>query len=137
MKRLTILILTIVILSGCSSSAKSAEQHGKGISIEMSHSLEIKHMTLMMYVNGIEVFNENVINADNSPFKEGDITWFDVALHANDNSTIEVALSYSENSDGTDSRKTDKIDISGVSEWVNIVFMEDYQIKVIDKNELE
>lgn len=133
MKQLTILILTIVILSGCSASAKSAEQHGEGISIEMSHSLDIKHMSIMMYADGKEVFTENVINADNSPFKELDIIWFDVSPHPNDKSTVEVAISYSENSDGTDARMTNKIDISEVSEWVTIKFMKDFQIEVIDK----
>ena len=133
MKPIMILILTMILLAGCSASGKSAEQHGGGISIEMSHSLEIKHMTIITYVNGIEVFSEGVINADSSPFKEGDIIWFDVAPHANDNSTVKVALSYSKNTDGTDARKTNKMDISDASEWVNIVFTEDYQIEVIDK----
>ncbi len=134
MKRLTILFILLVILAGCSASAKSAEQHGKGISIEMSHSLDIKHMAILMHVNGREVFSENVINADNSPFKKGDITWFDVSPHANKNSTVEIAISYSQNSDGTEVRKTDTIDISDVNDWINIVFKEDYQLEVMDKS---
>jgi len=134
MKRLIILLLSIVLVAGCSASGKSAEQHGKGVSIEMSHSLDIKHMTISVLVNGQESFSGGVINADNSSFKKGEIIWFDVPQHGNANSTVEVALSYSKNSEGTDAHKTDKIDISGVSEWVNIVFKEDYQIEVIDKN---
>lgn len=133
MKRLIILLLSIVLVAGCSTSAKSAEQHGEGVSIEMSHSLDIKHMTLSVLVNGQEAFSEGVINADNSSFKKGEIIWFDASPHANKDSTVEVALSYSKNSDGTDARKTNKIDISGVNDWVTLKFMKNYQIEVMDK----
>ena len=96
MKKIVVILLAVLIISGC--SAKSAEQHGHGISVEMADSLNIKHMTLNMYVDGREVFSENVINANNSPFEKGEIIWFDVSPSAT-NSTVELTLSYSRNSE--------------------------------------
>lgn len=49
MKRLAIIFLSLLILTGC--SAKSAKQHGEGISVEMADSPNIKHMTLIKYVD--------------------------------------------------------------------------------------
>lgn len=132
MKRLTLLFLSIVILAGCSTPGKSAEQQGHGISIEMSNSLDIKHMTLIKYVNGREVVSENVINADNSSFKKGDITWFDISPSAESNTKSELAISYDENLDGTNAHKTETIDISNANEWVNVEFTKDFQLRVID-----
>lgn len=130
MKRLVIIFLAILILTGC--SAKSAKQHGMGISVEMADSLNIKHLTLIKFVNGKEVISENVINADNSPFEKGEIIWFDISPGST-NSTAELALSYSENLDGTDAKLTKKIDISNASKWVNIKFNKGYYLKLLDQ----
>ena len=129
MKRLATIILSILILAGC--SAKSAEQIGKGISVEVSDPIDVKHMTLIKYVDGKEAFSENVINADNSPFENGDIIWFDVSPSATD-STVELAISYSENLDGTDAQTTEKINVSNANEWINVKFIEDFHLKLID-----
>lgn len=134
MKRLTVLFLSIVILAGCSTPAKSAEQHGQGISIEMSNNLGIKHMSLIKFVNGKQVVSENVIHADNSPFKKGEITWFDMSPSAESNTKIELAISYGENVDGTNAHKTETIDISNANEWVDVEFTKDFKLRVIDMN---
>ena len=132
MKRLTILFLSIVILAGCSTPAKSADQLGQGISIEMSNSLDIKHMTLIKYVDGKEVVSENVIHANNSPFKKGDITWFDISPSGESNTKSELAIAYSENLDGTNAHQTKAIEISNANEWINVEFTKDFQLRVID-----
>ena len=123
MKKLVAILLTVLIISGC--SAKSAEQHGHGISVEMADSLNIKHMTLFMYVDG-----KNVINANNSPFEKGEIVWFDVSPTAS-NSTVELTLSYSRNLNGTNEQTTEKIDISNASDWVNLKFTKNYELQLI------
>jgi len=82
-------------------------------------------------VDGKEVFSENVINADNSPFDNGDIVWFDVSPSAT-NSTVELAISYSENLDGTNAQTTDKINVSNANEWINVELTENYHLKLID-----
>ncbi|MFJ8236060.1 hypothetical protein ACIQ34_09975 [Ureibacillus sp. NPDC094379] len=125
---LTIVMLSLLLMVGC--SAKTAEQHGEGISIQMSDSLDIKHITLITYVNGKEIFNENVINADNSAFSKGEVIWFDVSPFEK-NSTVELAISYSKNINATQSKITNKIEISNANKWVNVKFDEDYQIELI------
>ncbi|QUW23562.1 membrane lipoprotein lipid attachment site-containing protein [Sporosarcina sp. Marseille-Q4063] len=128
MKRFILILLAILVMSGC--SAKSAQQHGHGISVEMADSLHINHMTLNMFVNGNEVFSENVINADNSSFKKGEIIWFDVSPRAT-NSTVELTLSYSRNLNGTNAKTTEKIDISNANDWVTIKFTKNYDLHLI------
>lgn len=130
MKRLAILVLLLSILTGC--AAKSAKQHGAGISVEMTDSLNVKHLTLIKFVDGEEAFSENVINADNSPFEKGELVWFDVSPSAT-NSTVELALSYSTKLDGTDANLTEKIDISNANEWVNVTFNKGYYLSLLDK----
>lgn len=119
----------LLLLSGC--SADSAKEHGKGISIEMSDSLNIKHMTLVKYVDGREVFSENVIHADTSAFEKGDITWFDVSSSSS-NATVELAVSYSENLDGTNSKTTKKIDVSNAKEWINVTLTDNYELELLE-----
>ena len=128
MRKLVAILLTVLIISGC--SAKSAEQHGHGISVEMADSLNIKHMTLFMYVDGKEVFSEHVINANNSPFEKGEIILFDVSPSAT-NSIVELTLSYSRNLNGTNEQITEKIDISNASDWVNLKFTKSYDLQLI------
>ncbi|KOS60197.1 hypothetical protein FJQ98_10995 [Lysinibacillus agricola] len=60
----------------------------------MSDSLNIKHITLITYVGGKEVFSENVINAVNSTFDKGDVIGFVVSPFET-KSPVELALSYS------------------------------------------
>ena len=128
MKKLAVLLLAVLIISGC--SAKSAGQHGHGISVEMADSLNIKHMSLIMYVDGKEVFSENVINANSSPFEKGEIVWFDVSPSA-PNSTVELTLSYSRNLNGTNEQTTEKIDISNANDWVNLKFTKNNDLQLI------
>lgn len=129
MKKLALIFFSMLILTGC--SAKSAQQHGHGISIEMTDSLNIKHMTLIKYVNGIEAESQNVINADNSSFEKGEIIWFDVSP-SNPNSAVEFAISYSKNSNGTNERTTEKINVPNENDWMDIMFTEEYQLKLVD-----
>ena len=128
MKKLGVILLAVLLISGC--SAKSAAQHGHGISVEMAESLNIKHMSLFMYVDGKEVFSEHVINANNSPFEKGEIVWFDVSPSAT-HSTVEVTLSYSRNLDGTNANTTEKIDISNANDWVDFKFTKNYDLQLI------
>ena len=128
-KLLIFATLVVLLLSGCSNS--SAKQHGSGISVEMSDSLNIKHMTIIKYVGGIEAERSNVINADSSSFKKGDVTWFDIPLSST-NSTVEIAISYSENADGTNSKTTPKLDISSANKWVNVKFSDNYELQLIE-----
>ncbi len=122
-------ITVTLLLFGC--SADSAKELGKGISIEFSNSTNIKHLTLFMYVDGIEVFSEHMIHANQSAFEKGDIIWFDVSP-ASANSTVELALSYSENINGSNSKTTPKLDISNANKWVNVSFSSNYQLKLIE-----
>ena len=128
MRKILLLLLSVLLISGC--SAKSAQQHGHGISVEMADSLHIKHMTLTMYVDGSEVFSENVINANNSSFEKGEIIWFDVSPSAT-NSTVELTLSYSRNLNGTNEQTTEKIDISNANDWVTIKFTKNYELQLL------
>lgn len=128
-KLLILAAFVVLLLSACSNS--SAKQHGSGISVEMSDSLNIKHITIIKYVGGIEVDSSNVINADSSSFKKGDVTWFDTPVSST-NSTVEIAISYSENIDGTYSKTTPKLDISNANKWVNVNFNENYELELME-----
>lgn len=76
-------------------------------------------------------FSENVTNADNSPFEKGEVVWFNVSPSAT-NSTVELAVSYSENLDGTDGQTTEKISVTNANEWVNVKLIEDYHLRMVD-----
>ena len=129
MKKCLLLLFSIIILSAC--SAQSAEELDKGISVEMAASQNIKHLTLHLYVNGKETFNENVINANNSAFEKGEIVWFDVSPD-HPNATVELAVSYSKNLDATDAKTTEKIDVSNARKWVNTKLNADKQLELLD-----
>lgn len=129
MKKWVIVLLSILVLVGC--SAKTAEQRGEGISMEMADSLHIKHISLIKYVNGqIQVIN-NVINADNSAFEKGEIIHFDVSPYEI-NQQGAWAISYSENIDGTNGQITNKLGLSDAQKWVHLQFTEEYELKIID-----
>ena len=131
-KLLIITAFTILLLVGCAQQpVKTAKQHGKGISIEMGDSLNIKQMSLSKYVNGQEVFSENVVYADSSAFEKGDVIWFDAPPTAKD-ATIKIALSYSENIDGTDSNTTQKIDVSEADKWIHVQLTKDHELEMIE-----
>lgn len=128
--KIFVVLLSLFMVAGC--AAKSAEQHDSGVSVEMSESLNMKHISLNMYADGSEVFSENVVNADHSTFKKREIVWFDITFNDMANSTLELNLEYSENIDGTEPGITDKLDVSGAEKWINVKFSEDYQLKLVD-----
>ncbi|WP_164214685.1 hypothetical protein [Virgibacillus sp. YIM 98842] len=128
--KIFVVLLSLFMVAGC--SAKSAEQHDSGVSVKMSESLNMKHISLNMYADGSEVFSENVVNADHSTFKKGEIVWFDITFNDMANSTLELNLEYSENIDGTEPGITDKLDVSGAEKWINVKFSEDNQLKLVD-----
>ena len=128
--KIFVVLLSLFMVAGC--AAKSAEQHDSGVSVEMSESLNMKHISLNMYADGSEVFSENVVNADHSTFKKGEIVWFDITFNDMANSTLELNLEYSENIDGTEPGITDKLDVSGAEKWINVKFSEDNQLKLVD-----
>lgn len=129
MKKILLFLFCVMLLSAC--SAPSAEERDKGISVEMAASQNLKHLTLHLYVNGREIFSENVINANNSAFEKGETVWFDVSPD-HPNSTIELALSYSKNLDATNTKTTEKIDVSKASKWVNTKLNADKQLELLD-----
>ncbi|MEO4052890.1 hypothetical protein [Solibacillus sp. CAU 1738] len=131
MEKLLTVLLTTLLLVGCTEKASTAEEHGKGISVEMAASQKIKHLSLVKYVDGIVVTSDNVINADNSPFKKGEIIWFDTSL-GSDNSLVKIAISYSQNIDATEETTTEKIDISNATKWVNVRLNQDMEIEIVD-----
>lgn len=129
LKVILLVLLSLIVLTGC--SAKSAQQHGSGISVEIDGTPNVKHMTLIKYVDGKEAFNENVINADNSAFANGDIIWFDVPSSAT-NSTVEIVVTFSENLDATNPHTTEKLNVSNSTEWIDAKLTQDHQIKLVD-----
>ncbi|TKI53559.1 hypothetical protein FC756_23325 [Lysinibacillus mangiferihumi] len=131
MRRLIVLCLVGFLLVGCAEKGKTAEQFDKGISVEMDNSQDIKLMRLIKFVNGEEVTDENVVNADNTPFKKGQIIWYDIPLDKA-NSTVEIQIAYSKNDDGTNEKTTEKIDVSEAKKWVNFKLNEEYHLKIID-----
>ncbi|AHN24226.1 hypothetical protein [Lysinibacillus varians] len=131
MRRLIVLCLVGFLLVGCAEKGKTAEQFDKGISVEMDNSQDIKLMRLIKFVNGEEVTDENVFNADNTSFKKGQIIWYDIPLDQA-NSTVEIQIAYSKNDDGTNEKTTEKIDVSEAKKWVNFKLNEEYHLKIID-----
>ncbi len=125
-KFLFVLLIFSIFMTGC--AAKSAEQHGNGISVEFDKSLGIKHVTIIQYVNDEEYFRENVINANKSPFEKGEVVWFDTAV----DETNEFQLAYSMNINGTDPQLTNKLNISKANNWVNAKFTEEFKLEIED-----
>ncbi len=123
------ILLASLLLVGCAGKEKTAKDFGEGISVEMAASQKIKHLSLVKYVYGSEEFSGGVINADYSPFKDGQILWFDAALSE---ASSTIAISYSLNLDGTEEKTTEKIDISGASKWVNLKLNQDMELEIVD-----
>lgn len=131
MNKLLVVLLSLLLLVGCTEKASTAKERGNGISIELETSQNIKHVSLVKYENVINVTSDNVIHADNSPFKEGEIILFDTPL-SEDSSNVKIAVAYSVNLDGTKNKTTEKIDISGASKWVNLKLNNDMELEIID-----
>lgn len=129
--------ITFLVLVGCSQlTEKTAKDIGNGMSVQIDESYNIMHISFTKYVNGREVFSENVINADNSAFEKGQVIIFDESPAATDSdSNVQVALSYSKNLDGTDAETTEKIDINGADKWVNLKFDKNYKLQLVEKDE--
>ncbi|OCA87912.1 hypothetical protein A8F94_08760 [Bacillus sp. FJAT-27225] len=130
MKKVLVLLLAAIVLAGCAGKGKTAEQHGKGISVEMAGSPTIKHITVVQYVNGREIVGESVINADGSALSNGENVWFDVPLSKKDK--LEIALEYSEKNDGTNPRTTRRVDISEARAWVTLKLNEENQLEFVN-----
>ncbi|ALC89127.1 hypothetical protein AM500_04470 [Bacillus sp. FJAT-18017] len=130
MKKVMIFFLAALVLVGCSGKGKNAEQHGKGISVEMAASTNIKHLSLVQFVNGKEIASENVVNADGSAFQKGENTWFDIPIGTG--KPVELALVYSLNHDGTNAKTSQRVEISKASRWVNLKLNDDYQLELIN-----
>ncbi len=131
MRRLIVLCLVVFLLVGCAEKGKTAEQLDKGISVEMNNSQDVKLMRLIKFVNGEEVTDEYVVNAENTPFKKGQIIWYDIPLDKA-NSTVEIQLVYSKSDGGTNEKTTEKIDVSKATKWVNFKLNEEYHLEIID-----
>ena len=128
MKRLIILIFCILILAGCPNTYKSAKDVGKGVSLEIQATKTIKHLRIEKYVNGNLIDSENVINANNSAFKKGEIVIFDIPVQVNEE--VAYLVKYSENLDATNEISTTKIKINPQDPWTNLILNEDLQLKV-------
>ena len=128
MKRFIVLIFCILILAGCPSAYKSAKDVGKGVSVENQATKTIKHLRIEKYVDGNLIDSEDVINANNSAFKKGEIVIFDIPVQANEE--VEYLVNYSENLDATNEVSTDKIKISPQESWTNLILNKDLQLEV-------
>lgn len=131
MKKLMTILLASLLLVGCAGKEKTAKEYGGGISVEIAASQKIKHVGLVKYVGGIAGTSDNVINADNSPFKKGQILWFDTPLSEGD-SIIKIEVTYSLNTNETEEKTTEKIDISKANKWVNLRLNQDMELEIVD-----
>lgn len=128
MKRLIVLIICILILTGCPSTFKSAKDVGQGVSVENQATKTIKHLRIEKYIDGHLTASENVINANNSAFKKGEIVIFDIPVQVNEE--VAYLVKYSENLDATNDVSTNKIEINPQDAWTNLILNEHLQLEV-------
>lgn len=128
MRKLVMILACSFLLFGCSSSYQSAKDLGNGVSVEIQTNVTIKHLRVEKYVNGTLTDSQNVINANNSAIKKGEIVHFDFPIYVNDED-VEFLLLYSKNIDGTNSYPTNKLKITSTDTWVNLLLNDQLQLE--------
>ncbi|WP_213423954.1 hypothetical protein [Bhargavaea massiliensis] len=113
-------ITAMMLLSGC-GAAKTAADHGSGLSVEMQSGGQYRHVQLIRYENGEKVPDENVVNADGSQFEDGEVIWFDIQP-GEWKSTTAVALSVSTVGTGLGARQTKPVKLEDGTSWAHAVF---------------
>lgn len=114
MKRWVALCFVAMFLTACASQAKTAEEIGSGVSVEMEGNLGIQHISLVRYVNGEEAERENVVRADGEAFKQGEILWFDLPASG------QFEVRYSREKGAADERATRTLTLPEDSSWSHI-----------------
>jgi hypothetical protein len=120
---LTASVAAIMLISGCGSE-KTAEDHGSGLSVEMQTGGEYRHVQLIRYEKGEKVPAENVVNADGSPFEDGEVIWFDIQP-GEWKETTAFALSVSTDGTGIGARQTKPVELKDGITWAHAVFSDD------------
>ncbi len=128
MKKLITVFLAILLLFGCAE--KTAEQHGKGISVEIGNidEQEIRYVGITIYLNELLFVDGFVYKEDYGLFQTGDVVWFETPIINNKRQEIEVH--YSRNADGSYPKTTNKIDITEAKEWVNAKLNDELQLEL-------
>lgn len=120
---LTAILAAVLLISGCGAEEKTAEDHESGLSVEMQSGGQYRHVQLIRYENGVQVPSENVLNADGSPFEDGEIIWFDVEPEEL-KSTTAYTLSVSTDGTGIGARQLKPVEMEG-NKWAHAVFEKD------------
>lgn len=130
MKKVIPLVLALLLLAGCTFKEKTAEKHGRGISVEMSGMDTISYVGLKIYADRL-IFSDDFIYKEEGAFQPGEIVWFDAPVFPGDH-LQEIEVIYSENRDGSDSATTNRIDITKAKEWVNTKFTDELQLELVE-----
>ena len=130
MKKYMIVLVVLLLLVGCTTKEKTAEKHGRGISVEMSDLDTISYMAIKIYADGL-IFADHFLYKEEGYFKAGENVWFDAPVFPGDH-LQEIELIYSTNRDGSDSTTTNKIDITKAKEWVNAKLTNELQLELVE-----
>lgn len=130
MKRFIIVFLSTLLLFGCGGD-KTAEQQGTGISVEVGDikDEQIRYVGITVYLNELLYMDDNIYKDDYSFFQDGDIVWFNIPIISDKRQEIEVH--YSNNPDGSDTKTTNKIDITEANKWVNTKIDNDLRLEIL------
>ncbi|MET3575542.1 hypothetical protein ACFFIY_02305 [Bhargavaea ullalensis] len=116
-------LVFLLLAAGCGAKGTTAEEHGSGLSVEFTSDNPIRHVQLILFKNGKRLEGESVINADGSPFGQGEVIWFDLTEDEWEGANG-FAIAWSEDESGKGARTTKMEKIPDGTAWVNAKFNE-------------
>lgn len=121
-------MLVLLLLVGCTLKEKTAEKHGRGISVEIGDMDSISYVGLKIYMDR-QIFTDHFTYKEEDSFETGEIVWFDAPVFPGDHFQ-DVEVIYSRSRDGSDSTTTNRIDITKAKEWVNTKLTNEFQLEL-------
>lgn len=128
MKKFLIIGVALLVLVGCTLKEKTAEKHGKGISVEIGDTDNIRYVGITLYADRL-LFSDDFIYKEEGSFQPGEIVWFDAPVFPGDHFQ-DIEITYSRNPDGSDTTTTNRINITEAKEWVNTKLTNESQLEL-------
>ena len=121
MKKLTAMILMLLLLSGCTVMNHFTGRDRTGTYIALGDIDDIGYIGDNVYMEGL-IFSSYELSKENGTFNQGEVIWFDVPI-SDSPYPQEIEVVYGENPDGSDSSLTNRMDLTEADQWALYTWM--------------
>ena len=121
MKKLTAMILMLLLLSGCTVMNHFTGRDRTGTYIALGDIDDIGYIGDNVYMEGL-IFFSYELSKENGTFNQGEVIWFDVPI-SDSPYPQEIEVVYDENPDGSDSSLTNRMDLTEADQWALYTWM--------------